>query len=171
MNQMKVTVVLALGLCGCSVEAHDAGIYAQSLCEKPEVIIGACTLKGKPAKTVSLCAAGPSSATQYVDYRFGTKTKIEMNHRVDTANTKNPLFRGTYMGGANQTTLVWFNKGIYTYKLAVPGTGVANLSVLKNGKQVFSKDCTSNVVGDIDTPNALLTSKDGEETFDMLLAK
>jgi len=90
-----------------------------------------------------------------------------MSYLVDGSDKEKRMYRGTYVGASNQTTLYWFKKGVYTYKVAIPGTGVGHLSVLKSDKLILSKDCTSNVLGDVEAKNNLFVEKSADETFEM----
>lgn len=52
-----------------------------SLCKSDEVTIFSCELKN--TKFVSICAARHSTH-DYVDYRFGTKAKLEFTYSANT---------------------------------------------------------------------------------------
>lgn len=167
MNLKKIVVAIAVAGCLQGVQAHEVNAHAESLCTANEVVVAACFIKGKPQKVLSVCSSNVAAKASHVAYRFGTRKKTEMSYLVNGSDKGKRMYRGTYVGASNQTTLYWFNNGVYTYKVAIPGTGVGHLSVLKNDKLILSKDCSSNVLGDVETKNSLFVEKSADETFEM----
>lgn len=167
MNKQKIFTVLVLSGGMLAARAHEVDVHGLSLCAKDEVVVAACDLKGKPKKIVSICSSAPTAKDNHVVYRYGTKKKTEMTYLVDSNSNTNKIYRGTYFGGSNQTTVYWFKNNDFLYKIAIPGTGIVHLSALKNDRLILSKDCTSNSVGDIAAKNGLFIEKSSDETFEV----
>jgi len=140
----------------------------ESLCNSNESIIAACQINGQQKKILSICSSPSKAKNKYVVYRYGALEKIEFNYLVNESN-RNKIYRGSYSGASNMTTLYWFYAGNYLYKVAIPLTGLVHLYVLNNGKKIFSKECTTNALGDIEIKNDLIIEKDSEEMFKIWL--
>lgn len=91
------TIVFALvALCGASifdtnstaVSAQGSKLQPHTLCAKTERVIFACVLR-RPAKIVSVCASKDLTRdTGYLQYRFGSPAKIELEYPKDRSGTQ-----------------------------------------------------------------------------------
>ncbi|MGQ0762024.1 MAG: hypothetical protein ACT4OT_08410 [Acidobacteriota bacterium] len=103
---LLLTLVTASGL-SAQVEQNAAAalqtlstpraLQANTLCAKTERVIFACALR-RPAKIVSVCASKDLTRdTGYVQYRFGSPAKIELEYPKDRAGTQQKFEYTHYM--------------------------------------------------------------------------
>ena len=142
---LKAVILLTIASVGSLAFAEvDSYLGAASLCRQGEIEYFSCELQGS-RKKASLCSADNDSPDRgYVQYRFGTHSKIEYVFPdglipprgkisiVDVSRMPDGL--GSH---------VKFTSGSYSYVVSnalVPG----EIYVAKDGKIVFDKICKGN---------------------------
>lgn len=126
-------------------------------CESSENSIFSCGFKN--SKIVSLCGSSDRAHT-YVEYRFGSKTKIELNFRSSIDSAEHKFHRGEVIYASNSATVIWFKKGNYIYSIFMPARGGPGLEVTKRGDVVTRMECKdgwTNVKGKHETSSPLIT--------------
>lgn len=112
-----------------------------TLCSESELTLASSQVYKKITKLFSICSDKQKS---YVEYRYGSPEKIDFEYRSDAKNPKNIIYRGTYIGGNNQTTMFWFYNKDYLYRIEIPFTGVSNINVIQKAKRIVELKCTNN---------------------------
>ena len=137
MKKILVTFTLAV----FSAQLH-AGDVNKSLCKAGEAVVFSCNT-GK--KLISVCASENLAANAgYVQYRFGTKEKLELSF------PDNEFHPGLYATGGNLMysggggAYMRFNNGAYSY-VVYSGIGKGwekqGVAVEKNGKLLSNIPC------------------------------
>ena len=112
MFQSRFTVALSLLIISVTVIALDTrpshrvkaqtkpaarSLQPNTLCAKTERVIFACVLR-RPAKIVSVCASKDLTRdTGYVQYRFGSPGKVELEYPKDRTGTQQKFEYTHYM--------------------------------------------------------------------------
>lgn len=140
------------------------------LCSANEAVLFTC---GVGRKTLSLCSSLPLTPTDgYVQYRFGTKSKLELTFPTRKLHPRDQfLVRDWHGAGIDQELILSFENGGYVYALhytyvsvrpgmegnsSLDGFGsFADLSVSKQGEVIRSADCVH--ASQLDWPNFLPT--------------
>lgn len=126
----------------CSLTASSiAHAEDATLCTAGEIRVFSCTLKN--AKIVSVCAS-PDAARRYVDYRFGSPSKMELVYSASATVPAHRFRRGEVVYANNSEDTLWFTNGAYRYSLYDPTRGVPGLTVSKNGAEVARFECGNN---------------------------
>jgi hypothetical protein len=112
-SSLKQVALLCLTL--SAAPAHSKNEVEPSLCRAGEAVIFNCLHKQKIA---SLCASpGFSTESGQVQYRFGTKSKVELAYpRVDDGSRELFLFSSTGYSGGYESH-IRFVGGRFTYLL------------------------------------------------------
>ena len=120
--------------------AADLMPAATALCSPRQQAVFHCSLG---AKSVSLCAVmeGPRATT--LEYRYGTRSRVELTHGASTTQP----FKATQsqLAPGARARQVWFDRGGYTYLLSQCIGGAcpysAGLAVLQGEKVVMNRRC------------------------------
>jgi hypothetical protein len=135
-----------------------------TLCKKEELILASSQIYQKNEKIFSICS---DKQNKYLEYRFGTTEHIEFNYKV-SSDKPNKIYRGTYIGGSNQTTMFWFYNGNFLYRIEIPFTGVSEINVLKNKNKILNLKCINNAERKyMNMKHPLLIDKSAEEMFEI----
>src|SRR5262245_42826487 len=97
----------------CIAALSCAPCAAASLCKADEITFSSCSV-GK--KIASFCVSrGSASSPAYIQYRFGTLSKIELVVPADTKQSKGVFFNSmhTYTDGSEMR--LSFRQGAYRY--------------------------------------------------------
>lgn len=93
-------IELSLGsqhLAALQSQTKSSSLQPNTLCTKDERVIFACALR-RPAKIVSVCASKDlTRETGYVQYRFGSTAKIELEYPKDRTGTQQKFEYTHYM--------------------------------------------------------------------------
>lgn len=105
MHRGRLTTVLSLLACAAAIASHAPAVHkagatrspnisklrwlhTNTLCAKSERVIFACVLR-RPAKIVSVCASKDLTRdTGYLQYRFGSPAKIELEYPKERTGTQ-----------------------------------------------------------------------------------
>jgi hypothetical protein len=133
-------------------------IKEPTLCNEQEKILLTCGIQNSE-NIVSICAANlkTSNNSNYIEYRYGTKNKIQLIYKVVEKN-KNTLYR--YTDSANYTTYFGFNNKGYSYSIGVPQEtyGAKVFLTIQQGDKIFSnKQCNTNSFGEKLFKSSLIT--------------
>ena len=115
-----------------------------TLCTETEKVLFSCTVK-RSARLVSLCASSDVSRTRgYVQYRFGTPGKVELEYPTEKAGSQDKFEYHHYFRAQVDETEISFSSGGYKYAIfddyngemrpAVSNQGV-RVEALANGKE------------------------------------
>jgi hypothetical protein len=146
-----------------------AQAHEHTLCKNNEIVIASCEIAKSNKKNISICASKSTETNQYTAYRYGDINKIELDYTASNSNPKNKIFRGTYTGASNQTTLYWFYNNSLMYQIEIPLTGVVELSVLDGKRQILSKKCKTNALGYPDLKHDFIIDKSSDEMLKVWL--
>jgi hypothetical protein len=151
------------------IAAHvQAGDLQKSLCQTKEKVIFSC---GTGKKLISVCSSENLSPTAgYVQYRFGTKEKLELSFPEPQAHPSSFSTGGTLMYSGGGGAYMRFNKGAYSY-VVYSGMGKGwdkqGVVIEKNGKllsNILCKDVSiENIGSDFFEKNAIPEDKVGFE--------
>lgn len=137
-------VAAVLSMAGWGASAADLGPASPALCRAEQRVVFHCALG---AKSVSLCAGMQGERITSLDYRFGTRSRVELVHQAGTGNGKAQPFKATQSQLAPNATVrqVWFDRASYSYVVSqCIGGGCpfgAGLAVLQGDKIVSSRRC------------------------------
>ena len=134
----------ALALAGAGALAADLMPASTALCSPRQQVVFHCSLG---AKSVSLCAATQGQRVTALNYRYGTRARLELTRAASTAQpfqaTQSQLAPGA------RVRQVWFDRGGYTYLLSQCVGGAcpysAGLAVLQGEKIVMNRRCVRTV--------------------------
>ena len=88
-----------------------------SLCTQGEKVFFNCSVK-RSAKLVSLCASGDVSKTRgYVQYRFGTPDKVELEYPAEKAGSQEKFEYHHYFRAQVDETEISFSSGGFKYSI------------------------------------------------------
>ncbi|QBE65929.1 hypothetical protein [Pseudoduganella lutea] len=125
-------VGIALSVC--------SGLRAENktLCKKTEVSLFSCGLSN--SKVVSICAS-ENGASNYLEYRYGTASKVELSYKADAEDKKNVFHRAeiTYANNAEDT--IWFHNGPFMYSIFMPARGIPGIEVSRNKDVIARHEC------------------------------
>jgi hypothetical protein len=136
---------------GCVFSAPTLQAAEPTLCEDSEIAVFSCMLKN--TKTVSICASA-SPARGYVDYRFGTRSNVELRYSANVDHPDNKFHRGEVVYANNSDEMIWFTNGKYRYSVYSPIRGVPGLIVSLHGDAVVRLECKNNGRGATEAFNA-----------------
>ena len=128
-------------LLGCLATPSISHAVEPTLCKPKELAVYSCKLKN--AKIVSICAS-PDAARSYIDYRFGTKAKVELAYSANDSIPGHQFHRGELVYANNSEDTIWFTNGEYRYSLYNPTRGGPGLTVSRHGDQVGRIECSDN---------------------------
>ncbi len=144
----ELSLLLALAL-----PAPALASSASTLCTPGETVVFSCSTG---TRTVSLCASSDLSAKSgYLQYRFGTRDKLELAYPEKSRPPGNLFTPGTLAFSGGGGAYLQFKKGAYTYTVfsAVgnwsPSGGKATaegVAVKSGGKEVANLPCRKDVV-------------------------
>jgi hypothetical protein len=138
-------------LAAASCLAFTAAVPASAvtLCRPDEQVLFSCPVKYKD-RVVSLCAAKDLSATKgYLQYRFGTPDKVELQFPEARENSQKALHYGHYFRAQVDQTRVYFTKDKYLYELFADEEGDVRPSVSSKGvrtTEVAAPDKTQEIL-------------------------
>ena len=143
----QLVIIFVMGLILSTIVRADE----PTLCEKQEVSVVSCGIKGKQQKIVSICAVIDSKTPDknFIEYRFGTKKNIQLSYKVTRQTTDQKLYR--WVDKVTYTTYFGFNKGEFSYSVGVPEERFGALtfvSVKKNGNDISNLECKTNSFGE-----------------------
>ena len=148
MNNFYRTTAWAVFFVGGSA-ASLSHAAEPTLCKATETPIFSCKLKN--TKTVSICAS-PESAGGNVEYRFGTKSKVELAYSANAQLPDHRFHRGEVVYANNSDAIIWFTNGNYRYSVYSPMRGGPGLSVSLHDDVVSRLECSSSGRGATETP-------------------
>lgn len=126
-------------LCGLAASSN-AHAKDATLCTVGEIRVFSCTLKN--AKIVSVCAS-PDAAPRYVDYQFGSPSKIELAYSASATLPVHRFHRGEVVYANNEEDTLWFTNGAYRYSFHDTTRGVPRLHHSDaDRKKQFTRDRT-----------------------------
>ncbi|MEX8519743.1 MAG: hypothetical protein AB3X44_14625 [Leptothrix sp. (in: b-proteobacteria)] len=104
-KKMRPFIVLVAALCSPSIYSKDV-----SLCTAQEQVLFTCMVK---SKTISVCGShGFNSESGYVQYRYGTQKKIELQYPSLVTPPKGHFwFSSTPYAGGGESRLRFINSG------------------------------------------------------------
>lgn len=137
MNNFSHLKFLTVFIC-CFCAAPTLQAAEPTLCEDSEIPVFSCMLKN--SKTVSICASA-SPARGHVDYRFGTKSNVELHYSANVDSPGNKFHRGEVVYANNSDEMIWFTNGKYRYSVYSPIRGVPGLIVSLHGNAVVRLEC------------------------------
>jgi hypothetical protein len=106
----RIVILFATTVIATHAQAADVH---KSLCQTKEKVIFSCST-GK--KLISVCSSeNLSSAAGYVQYRFGTKEKLELSFPEPQAHPSSFSTGGALMYSGGGGAYMRFNKGAYSY--------------------------------------------------------
>ena len=136
----RVLAAAALALAGAAAAAADLMPASTALCSPRQQVVFHCSLG---AKAVSLCAVMEGPRVTTLDYRYGTRARLELTQAASTAQP----FKATLsqLAPGARARQVWFDRGGYTYLLSQCIGGAcpynAGLAVLQGDKVVMNRRC------------------------------
>lgn len=134
-----------------------------TLCSDSELTLASSQIYKKTTKLFSLCSDKEKS---YVEYRYGSPEKVDFKYKSDDKNPKNIIYRGTYVGGSNQTTMFWFYNKDYLYRIEIPFTGVSKINVIQKTKKIAELKCNNNAEQDsLNIKHPFIKDKTSDEMF------
>jgi hypothetical protein len=108
-----------------------------SLCTGNEQMVWSCQAKGK---IYSLCASPEiSNSTGYLQYRAGSKTRVELNHPT---TQRHPRGYFSFQLMPRGVSVTFTNKG-YEYVISEPLAGRTSVNVSKGGQSLPPIECKS----------------------------
>lgn len=132
--KIATTSILALFLFMLMLPATSRA-EKNSLCSSSESTFFSCSFT---KKTVSLCEKkGPVG---YLEYRYGTKERIEMTHRA-THTTESKFKETTVLYASNSANVIWFSVSHFSYILNFPTRGGPSLEIRNEGLKVAEMSC------------------------------
>lgn len=137
-----------------------AATGTKNLCSPVEEVYFSCEV-GK--KIVSLCSSKSADTTPYMEYRYGTGKKIELEYRGFAA-PKYSFYRTEVLYASNSSKIIWFKNHDTNYLLNLPMRGGPNLEVKKDGKTLIEMACKGGwggTVGDPETSSDFIEEKPG----------
>lgn len=129
-----------MALAGFAAVAADLMPASNALCTPRQQVVFHCSLG---AKSVSLCAAMDGQSVTALEYRYGTRARLEL---TQGASTDQP-FKATQsqLAPGARARQVWFDRGGYTYLVSQCVGGAcpysAGLAVLQGEKVVMNRRC------------------------------
>jgi hypothetical protein len=143
-SSSRALVVGALALAAWAAAAGDLGPASPALCRSEQKVVFHCSLG---AKSVSLCAGMQGGRITSLDYRYGTRARVELVHEAGTGAGAAQPFKATQsqLTPSARVRQVWFDRASYTYVVSqCIGGGCpysAGLAVLNGDKVVSSRRC------------------------------
>jgi len=137
--------------------------WAQTLCGPQEVVHFSCMVKHQ--KTASLCASSDKTQLQY---RFGTKTKIELSYPTELKDSPKKFFYAQYSRFQTNYEKINFKNDGVEYELNDRYEGKRSYSlriVLKDGKEVLLP-CLKHMTSEM-TPLKTIVSCDPDDALNM----
>ena len=125
-------------LVACISSVSLAQAAESTLCTANEIPIFSCKLKNM--KTVSICAY-PHAVRGHVDYRFGTKSKVELTYSANANFPGQKFHRGEVTYANNSDEMIWFTNGKYRYSVYSPIRGGPGLTVSLHGEFISRLEC------------------------------
>lgn len=129
-----------------------------NLCVSGESTFFSC---GVEKRTVSLCLGNAAQSDEYLEYRFGTKDKIELRYRGAASDTPLRFSRSEVIYASNSEDVIWFRNQAVLYRLHFPMRGGPSLQVMKDGKYLTEMKCTkgwANTEGEPRAPSKAIAS-------------
>jgi hypothetical protein len=114
----------------------SASAKSPGLCAANEKIVFSCELKN--SKTVSICSSQDISGG-YVEYRFGTKSNVELKYLADGKQRK--LHRAEVVYANNSEDTIWFRISQFLYSIFIPTSGAPGLEVSRNNDVIARFEC------------------------------
>jgi hypothetical protein len=107
-----------------------------TLCTQTEKVLFSCTVK-RSAKLVSLCASSDVSRTHgYVQYRFGTSGKVELEYPTEKTGSQHKFEYHHYFRAQLDETEISFSSGGYKYAIFDDYNGEMRPAVSNQGVRV-----------------------------------
>ena len=173
MRIFSATIVIAFVLAAMVLHALRPAnaadfIRVDTLCERGEQVLFSCLIDRKPAKILSLCGSMDLDAKRgYLQYRFGTTTKIELEYPPSPKNSQNAFRYGFSLNEAQirqaSIVAVSFNRGDYRYEVF---ESIFSADAATNGVRVTTPDrtiadfsCTQPIVGSLDKLAGVVPSR------------
>jgi hypothetical protein len=146
---MKTITAASLPALLAGLILSAAPVAAATLCQPDEQVLFSCAVKLKD-RIVSLCAAKDLSATKgYLQYRFGTSGKIELQFPETRENSQKALHYGHYFRAQVDQTRIYFTKDKYLYELFTDEEGDVKPKISSKGvrtSEVAAPDKTHEIL-------------------------
>ena len=129
---------LMLLLFGCLLSLLFNAPQSQrgTLCTQSEKVLFSCSVK-RSAKLVSLCASADVSRTRgYVQYRFGTPGKVELEYPAEKGGSQDKFEYYHYFRAQFDETEISFSSGGYRYAIFDDYNGEMRPAVSSQGVRV-----------------------------------
>lgn len=155
MNIPKYRLIAAFFFAG-AVACSQPSARNASLCNSQEKVIFACGFKNN--KVASICGS-PDAAQSYVEYRFGSKSAMELTYKSSQVTPARLFHRAEVVYANNAEDTIWFKNGRYTYSIFLPARGTPGLEVSRDGDVVAHLECKggwSGVTGDPKMPSRFI---------------
>lgn len=108
-----------------------------SLCDQNEAIVFACSFSNK--KSVSLCK-GKMGKTDFLEYRYGRRSEVEMRFRAYDNETKK-FHRAEVIYASNASDVMWFQRRDVFYLIHLLMRGGPILNVVRAGRTISHQNC------------------------------
>ncbi|QJE02016.1 hypothetical protein HH212_19980 [Massilia forsythiae] len=154
--------IACLSLASCRVNSSNIGTTTN--CTTGEEILYSCST-GK--KTLSYCASKPGAADPFLEYRYGIRNKPELVYRPVRNDRKSYFNRTTLTGASNESTVIWFKRGNFSYILNDPMRGSPFLKIVESGKSIATIECKGNFSGDPEKANPFILRASPEDYFNL----
>jgi hypothetical protein len=139
-SSSRALAAAALALAAGGSNPADLMPASSALCSPPQQAVFHCSLG---AKSVSLCGVVEGQRLATLEYRYGTRARVEL---TQAASTDQP-FKATQsqLAPGARARQVWFDRGGYAYLLSQCIGGAcpysAGLAVLQGEKVVMNRRC------------------------------
>jgi len=139
-KQLKIlSGFLSTAIACPQIHASDA-----ARCNSQETVIFTCGFKNN--KMVSLCGS-PDGAESYIEYRFGSKTAVELAYKVSQASADRSFHRAQVVYASNAEDTIWFKNAQYIYSIFLPARGAPGLEVSRHGDIAAHFECKGGWAG------------------------
>lgn len=138
-------------------------------CYADEKVFFSCPIG---SKAVSICKPSNRKSGDYLEYRFGTPTRIELRYKGTSKDSPRKFYRADITGANNSGTSLWFaNQGTH-YVLNAPVRGGPFLEVFKQGKRISRFGCKrkwAEVQGDLEDKSDAIEVKTQQQFYSEVL--
>lgn len=169
-NVIQIEYGILLALVTLTSSAHAAG-----LCRPNEATVFNCDIK-ESKKIVSICASNDLASDRgYIQYRYGTPNKIDLEFPKDLKNSRSEFGYDEYSRPDLSTFVVGFKNGSYRYEISETTEGgeegITTRSLLvssEKGSRGAKLTCLDNahVVSSISTLDQILKCDKEHEIVD-----
>lgn len=130
-----ITLIICMNTIAADVEK------ALSLCNENEIDVFGCKTK---LKIASLCLKNNGEQNVQMQYRFGTKDKIELIYPQNFDKSLHGFYLSTEIGSSRGEARIRFSNGAFEYyifDISNEGDVYSGISVRKGNKEVARVEC------------------------------